>query len=819
MIRMLAQMAGVTSLYVLVTVLIWRITHKKRLTRLQQIGIGLVYGACSVLSTHFGVDYGHMLLNVRDMGPLAAGLFFHPLSGVLSGLIGGIERYVAGRYWGIGSFTRVACGLSTCLAGFVAVFMNRLIFGGRKPSPIYAFCMGTVMEIFHMYVIFITHRDDMQMAFYVVRNCSGPMILFTGLGLAASSVCLQMCAGEWRNPLRVKNREEIPVSTRFLRWLFAVLLVAFAVNFAVSYILQTQTALQDAARLLGQSGTDIADIYKRARSTQMKADAQAESQALSDARAVARAADSRGSQDTIDETFLENMRQVYGFESVALCSQAGARLAQAKRDGSAPDVPDGSVFTAVLGGIAQEQLLRLPDNLFAAGVACEKGMIVAVTGMGRLISQVTVDLDGALAAYHVGETGAFDLVLEDGRVLAGTHKGAVLAAEPLEQTRRAQGPAFSAEPFGTPAICRAQRLAKGLYLLTMIPKAEVYLNRNIQMHEEAFEDILLFTVVYVLITLLVQHIVVRNLHLVNASLGRITRGNLNEVVAVRDSSEFATLSRDINLTVTALKGYIEAAEKRIEQELEFARVIQDSALPKNFGLQEDCEIFALMNPAKEVGGDFYDFFPAGPGRMALVIADVSGKGIPAALFMMRSKTAIRSRAESGDSPSEILRRVNNELCEGNDAEMFVSVWIGILDIASGVMRCANAGHEYPALMRADGEWELIRDRHSLVLAAMEGMRTPEYELRLNPGDKLFVYTDGVPEAIDAAEQQYGTDRMLNALNAARARPMSEVLPAVRRDIRNFVGDADPFDDITMLGLCYKSGAARGQSGDEGGENT
>ena len=236
-----------------------------------------------------------------------------------------------------------------------------------------------------------------------------------------------------------------------------------------------------------------------------------------------------------------------------------------------------------------------------------------------------------------------------------------------------------------------------------------------------------------------------------------------------------------------------------------ARTIQESALPRNFTFpREDFEIYAIMNPAKEVGGDFYDFFFIDQNKFVLVIADVSGKGIPASLFMMRSKTAIRSVAEEGKSPAEIFYQVNNTLCEGNDAEMFVTVWIGIVDLETGLMQCANAGHEYPTLKHANGDFELIKDKHTLALAAMPGIRAKEYEIQMQPGDRLFVYTDGVPEAINEQTEQYGDQRMLQVLNRDKDKPMELILPDVRKDISNFVGKADQFDDITMLGFSWKS---------------
>ena len=184
--------------------LIWKHTQGRTLTAGRRILIGLVYGICSILSTHFAVDYSHMLLNVRDLGPLTAGLFFDPLSGILAGLIGGIERYIAGTFWGIGSYTRIACSVSTCLAGFLAAALRVWLFRHKKPSAVFGFILGTVMEVFHMYVVLITHREDMSMALYVVKICAGPMILFTGLGMAADSTALRILTGEWKNPFRRK---------------------------------------------------------------------------------------------------------------------------------------------------------------------------------------------------------------------------------------------------------------------------------------------------------------------------------------------------------------------------------------------------------------------------------------------------------------------------------------------------------------------------------------------------------------------------------------------------------------------------------------
>jgi hypothetical protein len=387
----------------------------------------------------------------------------------------------------------------------------------------------------------------------------------------------------------------------------------------------------------------------------------------------------------------------------------------------------------------------------------------------------------------------------------GDHRGSELTPEDLSVVKEQPAEVcFRAVLFGSESLGRTEQLDEGLTLLARLPMTEVYANRDAQVFETAFADIILFAVIYVLISMLVQGMVVDNLEMVNASLRRITDGDLDEVVSVRKSSEFASLSDDINQTVSVLKGYIAAAEKRFEQELEFARTIQDSSLPKNFVFpRAEFELCAAMDPAREVGGDFYDFFFVDQHKMALVIADVSGKGIPAALFMMRAKTAIRGLAESGKSPLEILYLANNALCEGNDAGMFVTVWLGIIDLTTGHMRCANAGHEYPVILRAGADYALFKEKHGLALAAMEEVRFREYELDLAPGDRLFVYTDGIPEAINEAVEQYGTDRLVESLNRVKEATMEETLATVREDLARFVGQAEQFDDITMLGFAYR----------------
>ncbi|MBR5116773.1 MAG: PP2C family protein-serine/threonine phosphatase [Lachnospiraceae bacterium] len=250
---------------------------------------------------------------------------------------------------------------------------------------------------------------------------------------------------------------------------------------------------------------------------------------------------------------------------------------------------------------------------------------------------------------------------------------------------------------------------------------------------------------------------------------------------------------------------ITAENKRIGTELSIARKIQAAILPSEFPPfpdRNEFSIFASMTPAKEVGGDFYDFFLIDEDHLGLVIADVAGKGVPAALFMMIAKLLIKLRANSGGDLGTMLSDVNGTLCERNPMGLFVTVWLAIVTISTGEGRAVNAGHENPALRHADGTYELIKYKHFPPVAIVKGYQYKEHTFELKPGDSLFVYTDGVTESTDEDTNMFGEGRLLDALNRDPGLSPEKLLPGVKKEIDAFVGDAEPFDDITMLGFLY-----------------
>ena len=274
-------------------------------------------------------------------------------------------------------------------------------------------------------------------------------------------------------------------------------------------------------------------------------------------------------------------------------------------------------------------------------------------------------------------------------------------------------------------------------------------------------------------------------------------------------NEIGQLSDDVTKLAGEIDDYIDRIEtitsekERISTELELASKIQQSMLPASFPDREEFTVFATMTPARDVGGDFYDAFMIDDDHLAAVIADVSGKGIPAALYMMGSKILVKNMVLGKGSPAEALEAVNSQLCETNREDMFVTVWLGVLELSTGMLTAANAGHEYPVYRRADGHFRLFRDKHGFVIGGMQGLKYKEYEIQMKPGDKLFVYTDGLPEATDKNMEMFGNDRMVEALVSVEDRKPEEILRAVNETVGEFTGEAEQFDDLTMLCIEYR----------------
>lgn len=650
--------------------------------------IGVVFGLMGVallcLSINFQtvddeVSAGSLLIGVRDMAPLAAGLFFEPAAGLIAAAISALFRAVTEV--GLNAFWPdvLSLSLGAFLPGLISYLLGKFLFHGKFPHPLACLGIGIISEVLFALSLMETFSNSRATAIFM-RAAFPSILLPTSVGMFLSALAIFKMRGKLKNIFKRPTRSDTPISTRFNRRLLTIVLAIFAFTLFLTVLNQGYYTLNSANNSLAAAADDISSALDQLPSTAGPTDIQA--------LVAKRHAGTDGpifilENDVVVGTNSETIPRGAGLQDLGLDSEPG----------------DGTYFTGMLG-------------------------------------------------------------VEDCHCFA-THD-------------------------------------QGRLILVGIPSAGIDLDLYLNFLTYFFYNVLLFAALYVGVDILVGSMIVKDLQQVNGSLEKITAGDLEEKVTVEDSREFTKLSGDINSTVDTLKSYIAEAENRMNAELEFAKEIQTSALPSVVPQRKEFRLAAFMGTAKEVGGDFYDYFMLDETHLVLAIADVSGKGIPASLFMMRSKTMLKNLAETGCGPAEILRQANDQLCDGNDAEMFVTAWMGIMDFSTGGMTCSNAGHEFPAIMKRGGDYELLKDKHGMVLGGIPGMSYVEYSIELQPGDRLFVYTDGVAEATDSSNELYGTDRMLEALNQCKSMAPMEQLTFMKARVDEFAGEAPQFDDITMM---------------------
>ena len=447
-----------------------------------------------------------------------------------------------------------------------------------------------------------------------------------------------------------------------------------------------------------------------------------------------------------------------------------------------------------------------------AGVRLEGGGFVqAAYDARRFRRDIDDAVIGATRNRHVGENGSIIIAGEDWNIVSDRHgnegENLDVSGIYIDRTTMPESEMFEAVVYGSEAFC-SYIVSEGYYIVAAIPQTEAMFSRDTAVYVTVFMEFVVFGMLFIVVYFLIKKLVVDNMIKINESLAKITSGNLDTVVDVRTNEEFASLSDDINSTVMTLKRYIAEAAARIDKELEFAKAIQHSAIPTVFPPYPghgEFDIYATMDTAKEVGGDFYDFYFVGEDRIAFLVADVSGKGIPAAMFMMTSKTIIKGYAESGIPVNDVFTVANEKLCESNEAGMFVTAWMGVLELKNGLVEFANAGHNPPLVRHRNGKFEYLRVRPGLVLAGMEDIKYKKNELKLSAGDEIFLYTDGVTEATNEDDALYGEERLLSFLNTLGDISSQEICNAVKEDVSRFVGETPQSDDITMLCLKYNGG--------------
>ena len=797
---------------VLAVYLIDKYTPVKKLPYMaKQIIIGVLFGGVSAFASSYGVEWLGTVVNVRDAAPLSAGLIFGAPAGIISGFIGGLYRWFS-VFWGAGTYTRLACSIATILAGFMAAGLRKLMFDNKKPTWGYGICIAVSCEVIHMILIFLTNMDNSSQAFEFVKGATAPMMLGNSIAVGVSIILVSLFSHE--GFFRKKTSEGI--ANTFQRRLLSCIVIAYLITSTFTLILQNGVAKIETQEVFTVSMNDVESAVRDKSNHHL----------LEIAKQV------KLEYENDPTVSLSALTEKYGIKEINIVDSEGMIINSTEADvignydmNSKAQSKEFVDKLKAQDSFVQDYSPRGKDESvwrkYAAMNLAEGGFIQVGYDAEQFHEMLDEFVIEVTKDRHVGTSG-FVAVLDEqlsfviDNDYAGKHVSSIGITPPDEmmQGQTATALYYSDLVDGISDLSAEYmyvfKFVEGYCLIAAMPVDEAMFMRDASMLTSIFMQVIIFATLFVFIYILIKRVIINNLKKVNDTLAQITSGDLNVTVDVRSNKEFSSLSDDINSTVSTLKRYIAEAAARIDKELEYAKQIQLSALPTNFPDNEDFAIYAQMIAAKEVGGDFYDFYKLNDTTVAFLAADVSGKGIPAAMFMMTAKTIIKDLAESGMAVNDIFTKANEKLCENNESGMFVTAWMGVLDLTTGNVKFANAGHNPPLLKRADGSFEYLKTRAGFVLAGMEGVRYREGELTLNPGDRLFLYTDGVPEATNTESKLYGEDRLLNFMNENANMAATELLPSLKANIDEFVGEAPQFDDITMLMFDYnpKKGGER-----------
>ena len=660
-------------------------TPSKNLAHIpKQIIIGILFGAVSAFASGYGVQWLGTTVNVRDAAPLSAGLIFGAPAGIISGLIGGLYRWFS-VYWGGGMYTRLACSIATILAGFMAAGLRKLMFDNKKPTWGYGICIAVVCEVIHMILIFLTNMDNSSQAFEFVKGATAPMMLGNSVAVGLSIIIISLISHE--GFFRKKTSEGI--AHTFQRRLLSCIVIAYLVTSTFTLILQNGMAQIETQEVFTVAINDVESAVREKSNRQLLQIAQQVKQEYE-------------ANPTVS---LCGLAEKYAIKEINVVSSDGIITNSTEADvinnydmNSKAQSREFVDAMKVQNSFVQDYSPRGKDESVwrkYAAVNLQRGGFIQVgydaEQFHEMLNEFVIDVT---KNRHVGTDG-FVAVLDEQLCMviddayAGKHISSIgiLPPEEMEQGRTATALYSAAVVDGISDLSAEYmyvfKFVEGYCLIAAMPVAEAMFMRDASMLTSVFMQVLIFATLFVFIYILIKRVIINNLKKINDTLARITQGDLNVTVDVRSNTEFASLSDDINSTVNTLKRYIAEAAARIDKELEYAKQIQLSALPTNFPNGDNYSIYAQMIAAKEVGGDFYDFYKLSETTVAFLAADVSGKGIPAAMFMMTAKTIIKDLAERGLAVNEIFTQANEKLCENNESGMFVTAWMGILDITTG----------------------------------------------------------------------------------------------------------------------------------------
>jgi len=728
---------------------------------IQQLLIGIVFSWFALSAFYFGVDYSsvdangiykNVIGNFSSTNgiPLVAGLVFGGPSGFFAGTIAAIYRLVIYPF-GSGDYLRAAECITVFLSGGVAWLLRVWLFDNKKPKWYYGLIIGIFIECIHMLLIFTVCiiQVDSVYAYGIIRVCDVHCFLTVGLAITLALMGIALLEKE-KLFNKVKGGDK-RIATKIQKWLSLTFAIGIVVTFTFTFFGNYQKGNYEMEMSLTDSNNDIVNLVnsnKRIYSPK-----------------------NFPQKDWGSQQYLDFVK--YNQESGAYYLTCSHRI--------------GREGYAIVLDYETQRMLSLPTDFSVSGYSSD-------VYIGR---KYTLDgtENGKTLKGNYEENKIYELKIPQDYGSKDLYRCYVRITHVSVPNR-----------IPTPEVfpkTEDEMKAPDFMIASFISKTEVIVDTGITFRLTAYLELLIFIIIFEVIYIFIKKVVVVNVHKINASLDRITDGNLNVKVNVRSNKEFSDLSDDINQTVDTLKHFIEEANKRIDNELKYAKEIQQSSLPIIFPNTSQYELYATMHPAKQVGGDFYDFFPIDTDHIFILMADVSGKGIPAAMYMMRAKTLVKSLVTTNElSLDQIITGVNDELNRDNKTGMFVTAWFGILNIKTGDLEFVNAGH-CPPLVGKPHKYEYLKMVKNTVLGVIPGINYKLERIKLKPSESIILYTDGVTEATSKKKKLFGESKLQTVVNSSMAKNTNEMLNTIYTEVDKFQRGVEQADDITMLMVKYK----------------
>ncbi len=780
----------------------------------KQLIAGGVFGGLAVIATEFGINVNGAILNVRDAAVVTAGLLYGLPGGLVAGLIGGVERF-ASAYWNNTFYTQWACSVSTLVSGVLAGFLRQFIFtSGKRPNWALGLFVGMISETFHILMIFFTNASDPITAFSYVRALGNKMITANMFSSMAAMGVLDILDYVLRDKEKTEKKRSHRMRAVVAINLSAIGIIVISVSGVLTYGLQSSTARRNIQNVLTNSVTDATNDINDTSDNTLLGLAQNTAKTLEDYGCP---------PDTLylyDVLSASGVSEIHYFDAtgVVTASTVDSSLGFSLYDPKIDEQQDVQVlqFRTFFEDETQTEFVQAFMETFQdptvkkkyAGIKLSYGGFVQVAfDEVKFYSSIEEIVTQVVQNRTIGEKG-YMLVCNDEYTIYSRKSelnGKKLAelGFPFEIDKLTRMVRYDATIQGVASYYMFD-VKEGFHVVGIVDEEEMLRARDMGTFLGVYMEILIFGFLFIGVYTLIDRLVLRDLFSANRQLAKIAAGDLDQKLDQQHSDEFAELNASINTTVASLKGYIEKEATRYDEELAFGKQLQLNQLPSKgaYLFRHDFAIYGNMITAKQVGGDFYDYFTLADKRLAVLIADVSGKGIPAAMFMMKTKSVIKALIENGLPIADIMMRANDRVCEGNETGTFVTTWLGIIDLNTGTVEYVNAGHNPPILLSGD-QYSSLSMKRDLVLGAMEGVPYHRQTFKMKPGDVLFLYTDGVTEAEAGPEDFYGEERLVNFLNAhVDNRDPFSLCEIIQKDVFAFTGEHEQSDDITMVSFAY-----------------